>query len=364
MFKKLILTNIQKHPSLTIDLTGGLNLLVGDNEAGKSCIMRGIRWLYGESISTIMREGAKSCSVRAELIDGTIIERSKSKTINRYTLQKPGQAEVVYNTVGKKIPEAIANILQKAEFDVGGEKFLVNFQKQKEPYFFLGEKGSTRMKIFNKLTGNDKLDDILGGYNKDLHGISKGLSELEEQTGQLRETMYGLEAKQRAVIDQLAIKPLFEDVKARQDVINQIRLINDQLIKLTINKDILAKDIANLKYVDIDGMLRAQVERLQQVISIWGNYKQLIASKNETEFAIDELDVPAIDCQDVKNRAEQCLKATKTALESKQLSDQWVAMAEKVKVLNGEIEGLSAKRLELMDKLLIECPKCGHKFKG
>jgi len=66
MLTKLKLTDFKRHKELELDLTQGLNIIVGQNYSGKSSILHGIRFVLGGysavpgGKAVAVRDGAKN----------------------------------------------------------------------------------------------------------------------------------------------------------------------------------------------------------------------------------------------------------------------------------------------------------------
>lgn len=104
MIKQLRLTDFQRHASLSLDFTEGLNLIVGPNMAGKSTVQRAILYaLFGASalpftVEQLCRNGSTS-TMRVELeFSEWTVERTPKGALLRRTSDKTelasGQAAV------------------------------------------------------------------------------------------------------------------------------------------------------------------------------------------------------------------------------------------------------------------------------
>lgn len=312
-FTKFELINIQKHKNLTLKLTTGLNIIHGDTGVGKTGVLRGLMWLYGERQRSIVRDGEKKCSFTATLDSGIKIKRIKqvtrdketdkikSTTINRYEVYYPDKEEpVTYNKVGKKIPPEIAELLGKVELEVDGEQLLLDFTKQKEPYFFLAEKGSFRMKILNKLTGCEVLDRTVHSYNKDITRINREKGILETELNSNREHA-------SKINDELTTKRIkLQEVKILIDEIKKLGERN-RILKSALNKDeeincdlqelnLLKSKIKVIDQDEIDYLknLNNKINTLQPLIINYNKITTNIKNDEEKLSSLQVIDLSAI----------------------------------------------------------------------
>jgi len=265
-FTEFKLKNIQKHKDLTLPLTKGLNILHGDSGMGKTGVLRGLMWLYGEPQRSIVRDGETKCSFTATLDSGIKIKRIKhvtrdkktgkikSSTINRYEVYYPGKVKPdEYKKVGKIIPPKIAELLGKVELEVDGEKLLLDFTKQKEPYFFLGEKGSFRMKILNKLTGCEVIDRTVHSYNKDISGINREKGILETELNSNREHAnkvdYELTTK-RVLLNE--VKTIIDEITELEKRNKKLRIAVDKIEEINCNLQELNLSKSKIKIINQD----------------------------------------------------------------------------------------------------------------
>ena len=125
---KLELNNFQKHKHLIVNFTKGVNVIVGETDAGKSCVMRAITWLTFPSElkgDVVRRENTKKTSVKAWYNNGIIIERVKSESVNRYIIGE-GETKEEYNAIGKTLPKEVQEALMVKHIDIDGDKLILN----------------------------------------------------------------------------------------------------------------------------------------------------------------------------------------------------------------------------------------------
>lgn len=177
MINSIILSNFQAHSDLTIDFKSGINIIYGNSDAGKSCIRRAIEWtLFNAKIDGVRKSGTKQTSVKITLDNGVEVERIRSASINRYNLRKSKLEDIIsFDAVGKSIPQEIKDAIGIEPLQIEDEEFYLNSAPQLALPFLFDKSPTWRMKLFNKLTGNDLLDTLFVQFNKDLLGLNKEL---------------------------------------------------------------------------------------------------------------------------------------------------------------------------------------------
>jgi predicted ATP-dependent endonuclease of OLD family len=148
---KLELENFQKHAHLVLEFVDGINIIIGDTDIGKSCIVRAIRWIFfNEPKLNIRKEGTKKTSVKVWLNTGNIVERIKSDTVNAYIINEDNKKR--YDSINKTIPEEVRKILGIYPFEVDNEEIILNISNQISMPFLMDKSGTFRNKLFNKKT--------------------------------------------------------------------------------------------------------------------------------------------------------------------------------------------------------------------
>lgn len=259
---KICLKNFQKHADLTIEFKEGINILHGETSAGKSCIRRAIEWVTENkkfSEKTIRKTGTKETSVQIFFSNSTWVQRVRSASKNQYILNQNGLTQI-FDAVNKSIPEEVKTAMTISPIEIDGEEIFLNSTLQISLPFLFDKSPSERMKLFNKLTGNDLLDKLFVSLNKDILRSNKELKEikisLEAQVASIEEKEINkekLEAKykkMRTEIEELEklvlqCKTLSELLQTQQDIENNLNKINGLILSIKIPEDIDIKEVAS-----------------------------------------------------------------------------------------------------------------------
>lgn len=148
MIRKLIIKNFQKHQDLTLKLDPKVTTIVGDNDAGKSAIIRALRWLVFNRPQgdRFIRKGAKRTRVTL-FVDGHRVSRIKGGT-NEYKLD--GKR---LKGFGTKVPQDVSGLLN---LDA------LNFLRQHDPpgFWFSLSPGEVSRRL-NDVVDLGAIDDVL-----------------------------------------------------------------------------------------------------------------------------------------------------------------------------------------------------------
>lgn len=160
----------------------GLNVITGPSDQGKSAIIRALRWvLFNEPRGTdFIRAGAGKALVSVWLDNGVMISRERSSSRNRYTLQYPGQEEMILEGFGSEVPLEVrqAHGIRKVMLDTDTEVVL-NIAGQLEGPFLLNVSGATRAKAIGRVYGVHLLDAAVRSCLRDTARLEQRLHEID-----------------------------------------------------------------------------------------------------------------------------------------------------------------------------------------
>lgn len=249
--KRVIIENFQSHRYTDLELSPGLNVIVGESDRGKTAILRALRWLfYNEPRGAdFVRVGATECRVTVVLDDGTTITRERSGNRNRYLLRRDGQ-ESVFEGFGHELPPAVvaAHGVVKVRLDDDLEVAL-HLARQLEPPFLLEESGSVKARAIGRLYGVHVVDAALRGTLRDVQRLQQEERQVDEEIRQLD-----------ARLEEFGNLPVLEERLGRARVMLQ------QAQELTERRASLAGLAARLYAVHEEmGRNKALLQRLESV---------------------------------------------------------------------------------------------------
>lgn len=183
----------QSHVDSSFTLAPGLTVITGPSDAGKTAVIRALRWLafnepQGEAfIHTVrnpdgsVRSACDEASVAVEFTDGTVITKTRRKGKTTYT-------HSLYPEPWEKaeVPPEIKETLGLLKQSYGDTfETCLNFAFQLDPPFLLSETGSAGAKVLGKLAGTEVVDKSIGAVNKLAHRTRTEIAQAEKTIGQL-----------------------------------------------------------------------------------------------------------------------------------------------------------------------------------
>lgn len=170
MITQLRIKNFQCHKDTRIDFDPLVTCIVGPSNAGKSSIIRSLRWLSLNKPSgdVFIHHGKKRVSIRLS-VDGHKITRRKGSE-NSYSLD--GKVFKAFGMSG--VPDEVSKVLNLSD---------VAFQRQHDPpFWFLLSPGEVSREL-NKIVNLDLIDRTMGSLSS---GLRRSRVTLEISQDRLR----------------------------------------------------------------------------------------------------------------------------------------------------------------------------------
>lgn len=166
--KRIAIEGFQSHSDTDIELSPGVNILIGSTGSGKTAIARAIKWVMRNKspgkedgfIHDDFRKDRKPCTVTLWLSNGKIITRRKGPSINEYKITKiDNDYENVYSSFGKEVPAEVLEALESIPVDFGENiKIDLNFGNQHDAPFLLSDTARVPAVVFGHMIGLDQID--------------------------------------------------------------------------------------------------------------------------------------------------------------------------------------------------------------
>ncbi len=184
--------NFQSHTDTTLQLAPLLTTIVGASDAGKSSIIRAIRWaLFNEPAGTqYMRIGTQDTYVRLIFNDGSELLRARDKTKNYYILQEPNKEPIRFEGFGVKVPEEVFQFTGIRKVPISEKDTLsLNLSSQLEGPFLLGESPTVRAESIGRLAGTYKVDMAHRIARADRNQNTRQINQLNAEEATLNEQL-------------------------------------------------------------------------------------------------------------------------------------------------------------------------------
>ena len=173
---RIEIRNLQSHEDTTLDLHPGVNMITGENGAGKSAVFRAIRLLaYNRPVKGLdgmVRKGKTSILVKVTMEDGSWVVREKGKDINRYVcfdeaIAAKSGGPLTLDAVGTDVPEEVPRILGIGLAKLGNDMVELGMARQMDPAFLLSQSEPDVARWLYALTNLDEVRGAIDLLNKD-----------------------------------------------------------------------------------------------------------------------------------------------------------------------------------------------------
>lgn len=252
------LENFQSHKYTCITLDRGLNVIVGNSDAGKTAILRAIKWaLYNEpSGDYFIRQGEKKVSVTVTFNTGAIVRRMRSSSKNMYYLKNPKGEEFNFEGFGNTVPQEIVDCVGMYKIYLDNDSTsILNIAEQLDGPFLLNERPSLRASAIGRLIGVNYIDDALRAVVKDNKKISHDLRYLRNQEDELKNKIQSYEYLVDLENQYAQLVNIREEISGKEEKKRKYALLSEQWNSLNFNLNEAKKSLslfAKLNHIEID----------------------------------------------------------------------------------------------------------------
>lgn len=190
--QEVTIEGYQSHVNSTFSLSPGLTVITGPSDAGKTAIIRALRWFAfneptGEAfLHTIrnpdgsIKEAVDQAKVSVTFDNGVTITKTRRKGKTTYTHSD-------YPTPWEKaeVPPEIKETLGLLKQEYGDFETCLNFAFQLDAPFLLSETASVGAKVLGKLAGTEVVDKSISEVNKKTHQTRTEISYQDKQIGEI-----------------------------------------------------------------------------------------------------------------------------------------------------------------------------------
>lgn len=345
MLEKLELCNFQGHADTVLELDPGVNIIIGENDQGKSAVIRAIELIHKNrpTGNRYIRKGTKECTV-TEHVNGNIIIRKRNSKDNCY---------IVNNAISKAmrtdVPEDVATASGVAE---------INTQSQFDPVFLLSESSMEVTRKLNKVANLDRLDEIIRNINSIKLENNKEVKANKEQLENL--------------------KYKIEKLSYVDGMLSEVNELSKQAESIQENQKLRKYAMEGLDFIEKQYIQLKKLEKLTSLDKLVNECYIIQESLNETKSLV----VTLKKAREFMTSATKEAKKHKKLLELKPLVDNVTnleAQANKMSIYNKELKEALLTITDLTSKKDVaenvcrqcreqwernargaECPLCGN----
>lgn len=279
--KTISLKNFQSLADAEIELSPGLNVIVGPSNLGKSAVLRALKALVRNAPSTgLVRDKAKEFRITATFEDGTTETLTKGAKKSVFDLDVPGAEDWSYAKAGAyDVPEEIKNLWKIPSPD-GRE---LAFATQHETPFLLAEPASAVAKVLGDLTNASALMEAVQKANK---RRTEALNDAKARTREAEEAREEILSHKGITARGKALKAAREALNAAKAQIQQMAELESLLEDKARIDEIFQKTKGAL--VDTDKLLSG-LSMVESAIIEVKALESLVSQRQKTTTAYDSL---------------------------------------------------------------------------
>lgn len=396
-FGSISIKNFRSYKDVRVEFHPGLNVVIGDNDVGKSNLRRAMEWVInnrptGDGNLPLYWDGDPSVLLN---IGNKIVGRHKSKSENLYTLTHDDGTEDEFRAFGQNVPETIKEHLNMSP---------LNIDSQWDTFFLLDKSPGDVARHYNELVNLEIIDRAIKNIASTLKAERAALKIQQELEIRKIEELKG-----------------FDWLPDAEKGLIELERLDNYLRKLNSDWSNLSESIEKLErlertgrnlseVVGHDGSLRFLLNEREEIETLENKHenltmtiqnleslavrheklKEIIQYRNETDSLIRQSDRIA-EISENENELMACIERLECYRESEKRPEDIIGHADKADrllILNGEIEDgiteynflqdsierwgglirkheVSKKKLKELEREFVEsmpdqCPLCGR----
>lgn len=213
MIEYIHLINFGIHKDLFLEFSPGKNFIIGENDSGKSTIIRAFDCIINNNIPQNVNYLNKGCKGNEAFeihmgVDSHKVSRIKSKTRNEYRINDGNPL----TGFSKNVPKDVADIIKFSD---------VNIQFQKSPPFLLEESGGEVSRYLNKTIDLDIIDTTFKNIDKMKRDCKKRTDEIEKELIETENKLREFEYIEKLELKLIDIEELEETIIENEDSIKE-----------------------------------------------------------------------------------------------------------------------------------------------
>lgn len=269
--QEVTIEGYQSHVHSTFRLSPGLTVITGPSDAGKTAIIRALRWFAfneptGEAfLHTIrnpdgtVKEAVDQVKVSVTFDNGVTVTKTRRKGKTTYT-------HSLFPTAWEKaeIPPEIKETLGLVKQQYGDFETCLNFAFQLDAPFMLSESASVGAKVLGKLAGTEIVDKSISEVNKKTHQTRTDISYADKQIGEIDVSLteyFDLDQHDALLT---AAEAAFKKLKEDQGRYTELATLMDTYQKNTERRITFFDEVERLAGVVVASALLSSVQREQE----------------------------------------------------------------------------------------------------
>lgn len=230
--KSITLANFRAHEDLHVEFAPGLNVITGDNNAGKTTVLNAIQYAIGREALAKERAitvGHTRARVAFSLTNGVSVERVVSSSENVITVSQDGE---VVQSLSKPRSEALDALHRDLEqYGLGplvlpnGEERWMWLQRSND-LFLVGDSDLVVKRTLSSLAGSDVFESARDICKSRRSDHSKALSAVESELAEAKTELIEVTKKRDVAV------PLAEKLEEEMDKLESLRKASENVSRL------------------------------------------------------------------------------------------------------------------------------------
>ena len=251
---------------------GPLTVIVGDNDAGKTAIMRAIRAAcFNETGSTNIRRGQEHTDVLLEFADDIAGRWRKTRGGGAEYRLWSGEDKLDFSKLGAAVPPEIQSALRIAEIEVSKDfRIQPQFHPQEEYYFLLDRPEGQAARALAKMTKLDIVVEAQQLIRTDLKRAKAELKAAEDNIVRLTLDLTVYEGLADDIVAADKAERLLAEARLLADSLDDMRAAWDAVEDLRVEKAALR----SIPSADAVSILKAQYNTTREQVVLWREYAE------------------------------------------------------------------------------------------
>lgn len=343
----LALINFQKWKDLTLEFHPGVNVICGTSDAGKSTIIRALRWALHPKVTapvSYIKRGEKMAGAEISTDNGDIARITGS--VNAYIVN--GEE---FKGFGTTLPENVINVMFLSD---------INFQKQHDPVFLLSKTDGEISKAINTYAGIEDMDRVMANLHGYIKEEKSGLNSTNSQIQDCENTLESFKWLEEAKAGLKGLNERFDKLEVKRQRLSRLKksltdigILNQKLKSSTDVEEDLESIIGLISLSEGITQKRRDMMKINVFLVVADelinttpveHYDEVIKTINAIDVRVMELEV--------KKETLVRLKGMLNTANKRKIS---------LNSYDDTIRGLEAEYHETLP--IIECPECKHQFR-
>ncbi len=350
MIEKIEIQNFQSHKRTILELTPGLNVVIGPSDSGKSAIIRALRWLFenrplGWNFKSSFAGKNEPTVVKVKFDDGNVVTRFRSQDHNCYRVNRR-----TLSAIKSKVPDEVSQVCGIPDFAI---------QSQFDRCFLLQDYPSEVARQLNQVTNLEVIDQLYHEMQVEMNSLRQEINRLQSQESELKYEQQKLSfvpqyRKLLARLEKLVVEyeNLGAQIEKTWEILDNVEKLKRILIRL--QRKLKIENFERLcTKAKLCSVLKEKLYNVKEILNSIGKTKNQIR-KVESKTNLESF------CERIQSLCEASYELKSRIKETSSLLLHMDTISYQLEQKQMELE---LKVKELSDMILETgvCPVCGSK---